>query len=167
MFWNLLAKFLALPTVAQWLINRALQTPYAHITSADGEDVYMGRWWLFNPYLETPGLRCFKWFPWSIRVHHICREDQDRDLHDHPWNARTFILVGGYVEERESLHGRPRFGRSAGDTASLKFGEYHRITQVTPDGAWTLFITGPYQGTWGFLVNGVKVNWRTYLGLDK
>lgn len=27
-------------------------------------------------------------------------------------------------------------------------------------------ITGKYRGTWGFLVDGVKVQWRKYLGLE-
>ena len=53
----------------------------------------------------------------------------------------------------------------AGDTAALKFGEYHRIRKVDPkQGAVTLFITGRYRGTWGFLVNGEKVPYKTYLG---
>jgi hypothetical protein len=32
-------------------------------------------------------------------------------------------------------------------------------------GAWTIFITGKYRGTWGFLVDGAKVQWRKYLGM--
>lgn len=34
--------------------------------------------------------------------------------------------------------------------------------QRTP---YTLFITWRYQGTWGYLVDGVKIYWKTYLGL--
>jgi hypothetical protein len=34
-------------------------------------------------------------------------------------------------------------------------------------GATTLFITGKYRGTWGFLVDGVKVPWREYLGIGE
>lgn len=94
LFWQLLAKVLARPAIAAWLITRAQRTPYLHIRSADGREVYMGRWWLFNPYDNETRERRFKWSPWSIRIHHIMRPDADRDLHDHPWNARTVILRG-------------------------------------------------------------------------
>lgn len=110
----------------------------------------MHRWWLFNPYFYTPGLRRFSWFPISVRVHHILRADQDRHLHDHPWNARTIVLVGSYVEERDD---GTRHIRSAGSTAPLRFGSFHRIAAVDPMlGAVTLFITGRKRGVWGFKI---------------
>ncbi len=49
-FWRLVAKLLARPAIADWLIARAKLTPYQHIMSADGTEMYMDRWWLFNPY---------------------------------------------------------------------------------------------------------------------
>lgn len=186
MIWKLVAHIISRPIVANWLIRRAKRTPYQHITSADGSSVYMGRWWLFNAYPgaygDHPQPRHIPWLP-SVRIHHICRADQDRDLHDHPWNARTIILKGWYREERlfsgmsdaeacsaVSLGNyRPGIGeleRTAGYTGRLMFGQYHRISKVPDDGVWTLFITGRKRGTWGFLVDGEKVPWRTYLGLD-
>ena len=166
--WGAIAKAVSLPAVSAYLVARAKKTPYLHIVSPDCSEVYMERYWLANPYDRTTNkARWAPWFPWSIRIHHIRREDRDRDCHDHPWNARTIILQGGYVEKRlgedggVTVHLRP-----AGSTAKLNFGEYHQITHVKPEGAVTLFITGPYRGTWGFLVDGVKVQWRKYLGLD-
>lgn len=147
----------------------------------------MGRWWLFNPYPNPYGgeqpKRYLSWLP-SVRIHHICRCDQDRHLHDHPWNARTIVLRGWYYEERPfdvnnrlpsgSMYSfvsggqtRALFDRERGYTGRLLFGQYHRISDVSPYGVWTLFITGRKRGTWGFEVNGVKVPWREYLGLDK
>lgn len=163
--WNSVARVLARPAVVGYLIRRATRTPYTHIVT-DGL-LYMERYWLFNPYQpESSGAK--NWFPISIRLHHIRLPDQDRHLHDHPWNARTFILRGGYRETRPAMYGPMGilYDREPGDTCKLRYGEYHRIVSVKPD-TWTLFITGRYQGTWGFLVNGVKVQWRTYLGLDK
>jgi hypothetical protein len=178
MFWKLIAKFLSTPAVAKWLIKRAKRTPYAHIVK-DGV-LYMERYWLFNPYPASgaSGADRTKWqFPISIRIHHITSPDNDRHLHDHPWNARTILLHGWYVEDRyyagEPLPpnvGTPEFHehlRRSGDTVSLNFGEYHRISKVACGGAWTLFITGKYRGTWGFDVDGSKVQWRKYLGLDR
>jgi hypothetical protein len=175
---KLLARFLARPVIAAWLIRRAMRAPYFHITSADGCDIYMERYWLFNPYpanSDGAGRRWGDWLP-SVRIHCIRREDQDRHMHDHPWNARTFILRGWYEEVRQI---RPYVGqghficfnvlhrRLAADTAKLRFGEYHRITAVAPDGVWTMFVTWRKLGTWGFLVDGRKVPWREYLDVEK
>lgn len=163
--WNLIAKFLANSVIADWLIARAMQTPYLHIEK-DGK-VYMERYWLFNSYqrgAEQQERSKYRWCPFNVRIHWIRRADEDRHLHDHPWNARTFILRGGYLEQR--VDGKP-IQRSTGVSARLNFGEFHRITQVQPGGAWTLFVSGPYRGTWGFLVDGVKIKWREYLGLDQ
>lgn len=187
LFWRLVAKLLARPAIADWLIARAKLTEYQHIMSADGTEMYMGRWWLFNPYSRETHRPALWWCPWSFRIHHIMRPDEDRDLHDHPWNARTIILRGWYTEERLDLAtsvdmltpGRPLLWlpgdeirklatsqRNPGDTARLNHGEYHRIDQVSPGGVITLFITSKWRGDWGFLVNGVKVPWRTYTNSD-
>lgn len=183
--WGMLARFLVIQAVTDWLIRRAQRTPYVHITSSNGQDTYMGRWWVFNPYTrgtdgETLPAR-WQWLP-SIRVHHIMRPDNDRHLHDHPWNARTIVLRGWYREERrvgEVPNGvnwnpafsdeglvRASFHRPAGYTGRLLFGQYHRISEVSPGGVWTLFLTWEKQGTWGFHVDGKKVPYREYLGLD-
>lgn len=188
--WQLIAFTLASnPRLVDWLIARAQRTPYTHITSQDGNHVYMGRWWLFNPYgrsannEQTPAR--WPWLP-SVRLHHIKRADQDRHLHDHPWNARTIVLRNWYKEERPTAacstrdlilyncdrlfrHGMEIsvLARGAGYTGRLLYGQYHRISEVSPGGVWTLFITWRYRGTWGFLVDGKKVPWREYLGLDK
>ncbi|GAO93087.1 hypothetical protein PSA5_10240 [Pseudomonas syringae pv. actinidiae] len=127
----------------------------------------MGRWWLFEGYDRVRQQPKYRWFPWSVRVHHILREDRDRDLHDHPWHARTIILQGGYVELRLIMinpHGQvtERIERRTGTCAALRPGEYHRIDQVAAGGAYTLFITCPKSCDWGFLVNGVKVPWDVY-----
>jgi hypothetical protein len=182
LIWRLLAKLLARPAVSTWLIARAQRTPYQHIMSADGQDTYMGRWWLFNPYNRETHIGKYAWFPWSIRIHHILRPDADRDLHDHPWHARTVILRGSYTEQRLLEAGDPALtqllldaaakigtygdawqateyiDRNAGDTAELRHLEYHRIDSVSDGGVWTMFITSRWQGDWGFLVNGKKVD---------
>lgn len=167
--WNAVARFLARPAVVEWLIRRAKRTPYRHIIGPDGTP-YMERFWLFNPYApESDGARRWWQFPIGIRLHHILREDDDRGaLHDHPWNARTFILRGWYKEVRMLDKSKDaNIKRRAGETATLKYGEYHRITKVGPGGVWTLFVTGRKRGTWGFLVNGKKVQWRKFLGISE
>lgn len=153
-----LAKLLARPAVANWIIQRAACTPDEHLPG------YMRRYWLFNRYDRKTRRPRWSFIPFSIRVHHILRADEARDHHDHPWNARTFILKGAYDERRGD--GCARF-RPSGDTAAIKFGEFHSIIWVSPGGVWTLFVMGKYRGVWGFDVDGKKVDFKTYLGDDE
>ena len=189
-FWMFLASLLAKPAIANWLIKRAQRTPYMHILSPTGDETYMWRWWLLNPYTRKTGQPRWSWLPFSVRIHHIARRDYDDHCHDHPWDARTIILKGSYEEkrlatgeqreqildaclepheqltlDRSKIVASEYFSRTPGTTAKLGHGQYHSITEVAPGGAVTLFITWKYQGVWGFLVDGVKIPWRTYLGL--
>ena len=171
--WKLLAFVVSRKPIADYLIGRATRTPYCHL------DGYMNRYWLFNRYSEigkhdiTP--QRFPRLP-AVRIHHILRKDLDRNLHDHPWNARTIILRGHYVERRlserdhemmEAVGGwEPQcelVTRRRGETAPVLFGEYHSIDEVSDHGVWTMFFTWEYAGTWGFLVGGKKVPYREYL----
>ena len=195
-FWQAFAWIVTREPVRDWLICRSFLTPYEHITSADGKDVYMYRWWLFNPYpfgkQSEGGGGYIKWLP-SIRIHQIMRPDMDRHLHSHPWNARTIILDGWYQEERpgkvssdgmftaepgcvgvtypsnakSASEVRAVYMRRQGHTGTLKFGEYHRISQVSPGGVFTMFITDKFQGDWAFDVDGVAVPHDEYLSKMK
>lgn len=181
--WRLLALVLCRPFVFNWLKRRGERTPYIHLGPM--HDRYMFRYWLFNPYSKAPDGSYparWSWLP-NIRLHHIMRADADRHLHDHPWNARTFVLRGFYLEERKGdlfnqgdegvrilrdEHGkfaghREIWRRSAGYTGRLLFGEYHRISHIPPGGVWTLFITWKFRGDWGFDVDGVKIPHTEYL----
>lgn len=155
--WRMLAKFVSQPLIADYLIKRAKRTPYFHL------DGYMNRWWLFNRYSEIGRMDRvkprFSWLP-SVRIHQILREDKADHLHDHPWDGRTIILDGWYRETRED--GKD-YTMQEGHTRPIKFGEYHSINHVGLDSVYTMFITWKYQGTWGFLVDGKKVEHNQYL----
>lgn len=183
--WKAIAWLVSRPWIATALIRFSQLRPFSEIRNQAGV-LYMSRWWVFNPY-PTSSQNRRRWnLPISIRVHHIVRPDDDRAMHDHPWNARTIILRGWYVEKRPSdlekaglsdetigvindainagnYEVAEYFTRRPGDTATLKVGEYHTITDVSEGGVYTLFISGKWRADWGFLVNGVKVWWRTYL----
>lgn len=192
LFWQAVASFTRKTWVMKALLQRAAKNPYMHIMSADGTEVYMRRYWLFNPYDRATRKARWSWCPFSIRLHHILRPDFDEHCHDHPWNARTIILAGAYQEkrllsgamrdqvidrcsagveaympDRDTIEAYEYRDMRAGDTAAIRHGEYHSIVTVGNLGAFTLFITGEYQGPWGFLVDGVKVPWREYLGLSE
>lgn len=158
--WKALARIVSRERVRKWIIRAAMARPYTHLPG------YMDRYWVFNPYDKINGneVKATRWLP-SVRVHHILRRDEDRHLHDHPWNARTIILGGCYEEHRLEDGVRVLRRRRRGSSARINFGEYHAITAVSPGGVWTLFITFGYRGTWGFLVDGKKVPWRDYMDL--
>ncbi len=159
LLWNMVARFCARPAVADWLIKRSKRTPYFHL------DGYMERWWLFNP---TPALsggqgRRFEWLP-SVRIHHILREDTERHPHNHPWNARTIILKGWYMDRRDDGF----FMRTAGDTSTIMADDFHSIGRVSDGGVWTLFISWRWKHTWGFRVaENVIIPWRDYLNEEQ
>lgn len=163
--WKLAAVVLSRPTVTRWLICRARRTPYFPILGRGNDLLYMDRWWVFNAYGKNAEGRTAppRWprLP-SIRVHHICQPDDDDHEHDHPWNARTIILQGWYVEERRT-HGETTRVMRAGQTAPIVAGQFHRIARVSDGGVFTLFFTWEYISDWGFWVEGQKVLWRQYL----
>lgn len=144
--WNAIASMLAQPLVADLLIRLAMRRPYRHIGD------YMHRYWLVP---ERWGL------PFAIRINHIRRPDADPYLHDHPWNWRTVVLHGWYIEEAET--GEKIF-RRIGDTQARRAHEHHRIDRVGDEGAWTLFITGKRAKSWGFMVGNParKIDYRDY-----
>lgn len=185
--WRLLAKAASQPAVVDALIRRAEANPYYPILGEDNS-LYMDRGWIFNPYdKDAEGNQTDPRWPKlaSVRLHHIMRADWDRHFHDHPWDARTMVLRGWYKEARlagqmtssDWVYDPPEFltynsemgtvahyTRRAGYTGPLLFGQFHRITEVSPGGVHTLFWTWKYQGGWGFYVPGEgKVPWRDYL----
>lgn len=147
--WSIFAKWLVSSDArVNWLIAHAQRTPYFHL------DGYMERWWIIRP--------C-KWLPFSIRVHHILREDYDRCPHNHPWSFRTIILRGWY-EEEFLVDARLRFTlMEPGSTCNRGTKDFHRIANVSQGGVWTLFISSKKSCEWGFMVDGQWVYWREYL----
>lgn len=133
-------------------------------------------WWIDRKRLhigdEATGERYLWRFPllraWlRIFVHRIWRHDKDRDLHNHPWRRGwAFVLRGGYTElRREGVDGELSIeGYRQLQINRIGPETWHRIIHVEPN-TWTLFIATNRARHWSFLVNGVPVDWRKYLGL--
>jgi len=159
MIWQILARLLAVDCVADYLIRRAKRTPYTFLRTDgvrvwkdDGKgDIYMRRWWLCRN----------RWF--EARIHHIVSPDPGRDMHDHPWPFRTFILRGWYSEQRRDAYlpaknegykfevfAESPLTRLEGDTYAMNAHDRHRITGLCTGGAWSLFITRGPRDAWGF-----------------
>lgn len=73
--------------LCRWFLGRCKR---ATITNADGVP-YMHRYYVME-------------WPWRVRIHEILRSDEDRDLHDHPYDFVTFMLKGGYIETAPMTH---------------------------------------------------------------
>lgn len=103
-------------------------------------DAYLKRWWLIprNPIF-------------NVYLHEICRSDDDRALHDHPWVNASIILGGMYVEHTIRAGGiHARTLRTAGDIVVRGPRAAHRLEVIPGSPPLTLFITGPRLRTWGF-----------------
>lgn len=122
-------------------------------------DLYLERYYILGRRASErlpEGCERLRWLP-TVWVHHFVRPDAGRAQHNHPWWwALSVILRGGYTEER---------GRVARRVTRVNFitrGTFHRVAQLHGR-TWTLFITGAYAGTWGFIVGGKVVPWRDYV----
>ena len=126
---------------------------------------YLERYYLF---LKDRG----EHFPFNIFLHKFLKSDID-DLHDHPWPYATLILKGGYWEWR------PQFGADGKKIGELarwcgpgsfrvaSANSYHRIELDPNVTCWTLFMPGPKQRDWGFLVKNKWGQWEQYLANRK
>jgi len=123
-----------------------------------------------EPYLERYYLflRDRERFPFNIFLHKFLKSDPD-DVHDHPWPYATLILKGGYWEWIPHFDtvgrktGEYQVWRGPGHFRVSKANSFHRI-ELDPDiTAWTLFMPGPKQRDWGFLVQNKWIQWEQYL----
>lgn len=123
-----------------------------------------------QPYLERYYLflRERNRFPFNIFLHKFLKSDPD-DVHDHPWPFLTVILRGGYWEWTPQFDAQ---GRKTGEIAcwygpgSVRWAsanQYHRVELDPNVTCWTLFMPGPKQRDWGFLVRNQWVQWEEYL----
>ena len=123
-----------------------------------------------EPYLERYYLflRERNRFPFNIFLHKFLKSDPD-DVHDHPWPYATLVLKGGYWEWIPHFDtvgrktGEYQVWRGPGHFRISKANSFHRI-ELDPDiTAWTLFMPGPKQRDWGFLVKNQWIQWEQYL----
>ena len=123
-----------------------------------------------EPYLERYYLflRERNRFPFNIFLHKFLKSDPD-DVHDHPWPYATLILKGGYWEWIPHFDtvgrktGEYQVWRGPGHFRISKANSFHRIELDPNITAWTLFMPGPKQRDWGFLVKNQWIQWEQYL----
>lgn len=130
--------------------------------------LYLARYFLYPDKLVGGDKEDEDATPVGAYLHFFARSDADHELHNHPWEwGLSFILTGGYTEERRMADGTIRvrtFG--PGRVNFLRANTYHRVDLLDEDrGAWTLFIRGPRTQSWGFWCRhtGTFTAWREFV----
>jgi hypothetical protein len=114
-----------------------------------------------KPVLYLRRYFIFRGKNFRIFLHRIRRSDDDRCLHDHPWDFTTFLLTGEYLEVLpDRVMRRPWLSRLVN-----KAEHTHRLILSRP--LWTLVFAGKARRVWGFHTETGWLPWRTYLGLPE
>ena len=91
----------------------------------------------------------------SVRIHHWLGSDDQRHMHDHPWNFVTIVLKGCYLDISEKSE-----VLSAGNIRYRKAEHKHSVYVSNP--CWTLLLTGPEKRKFGFWVGNKFVKRNKY-----
>ena len=101
-----------------------------------------------------------KWGKRRLFLHYFARGDDDRHLHTHPWNFRTFILNKGYHEE---LKNGKKYFRPALTLFPKRPSTWAHKVHLTNGPCWTMFMPGKKCRTWGFLTEKGEIPFYEYL----
>lgn len=115
------------------------------IKSKDGV-VHFRRWEL----LKT------RWF--SIWLHGIYESDKDLHLHNHPWDYKSMVLKGSYIEETNDGQNTLK----PGTFTSRNGAQFHKIKKLLTKKVYTLFMVSPVRRDWGYIVNGRFIQHEDY-----
>lgn len=138
------------------------------------KDPYLLRWFII------PKNKFF-----NIYLHKFCKSDDDRALHDHPWNFNISILLkGSYFEHVFFTENHPsfgttckvrkpfrvyfRYGRSPhrielNKYTAFYYGEF-RTVEIP---VWTIFITGRVVRAWGFFCPQGWKPWKDFVSVTE
>jgi hypothetical protein len=99
----------------------------------------------------------------NVYLHEILKDDDDRALHDHPWDFQSIILRGSYIEYCVIVPGDEPHHRifHRGDLNFHRAEHAHRL-QVLAGPVVTLVFTGPSRREWGFQCPKGWRHWREF-----
>lgn len=129
----------------------------------DGE-LYLSRWYLFGrPGKRTPSTPRLAWLPFTVYLHCFHKSDGDSDLHNHPWDAWSFIVKGRYREIYRAGQAVKERLRRRFSFAKISHDHFHRVEILTPK-VWTLFVVGRFVKDWGFWDKSTNkvIPWQAY-----
>lgn len=150
--------------------TRFLEEPRV-IYDRDGKDPYLSRYYIVrekptdDAILKGQSAGTSKARAFDVFLHHFHRGDADQALHNHPWMwGLSFILVGGYLEERrQGDRVITRIVRPLHFNL-VKKDDYHRVELLEED-CWSIFIVGPRVDTWYFWdrIKKARMEWRAFI----
>lgn len=160
MFYSLIARILATQGFFNFLWNIKIPSHLGHLITPDNK-MYMGRWTIPNGWIR-------KFILWitgydDVRIHWIAIPDEDRFLHNHPFDYRTFVMKGWYLEQHTSDNECKDKGfdaiavsstvmREKGTTATGDVNKFHRVLKMSEGGVYTLFFMKNDTNDWGFSI---------------
>lgn len=107
-----------------------------------------------------------KWF--NIYFHEFVGSDDDRALHDHPWNSLSWVLKGQaleFVQVSNNLQSLELV--MEGDFVRRRAEHMHRLELINNEHMYTLFITSRKIREWGFNCPGKGwVHWEEFCAPD-
>lgn len=127
---------------SQWAFLKTTFIP----ETATAETALLKRWRI----IQTPLFAVF--------LHCHFKPDPSRDLHDHPYNFRTWILKGDYSERRP---GQVVVWRT-GSRHSMKAEWPHSIQALSRVPTWTLLFVGRRRRDWGFYTENGWIRHKDY-----
>lgn len=114
----------------------------------------------------------------GVFLHRMEAPDPGLDLHDHPWWFVSFLVAGGYTEERAQTREAsflatlaerwPGLARGIVEERRqfsvrvMRLDECHRITALSRPRVWTVVVHGPTVRRWGFYLPTGYLDERTY-----
>lgn len=107
---------------------------------------YLSRWYLIRT------------IPIAVFLHYFHRSDEDRELHDHPWNFITVPLWRGYLEHTEKDCKRIRPGTICWRPAEWK----HRVELIAQKPAVTIVVRFKERRIWGFWKGNKFTPWNIW-----
>ncbi len=113
-----------------------------------------------NPYL-------FRWCVFrknrigNVYLHMVVRNDDDRALHDHPFDSISIVLDGPISEIRKTRSGEVVRNFEVGDVVFRGAAATHRLF-LSDFPAMTCFFVGPRRRQWGFHCPKGWVPWQKF-----
>ncbi|WP_228275265.1 hypothetical protein [Stakelama tenebrarum] len=136
-------EYASLSDMEAWAARQMLRVPDFVI----GSPAYLRRWWIVPRNAHA-----------NVYLHQGLRDDDDRALHDHPWDNQSFLISGRYRE----ITTEGAFVREAGSLVSRKASDAHRLELIDGAPFVSLFFTGPKVREWGFHCPNGWVDWRDF-----
>jgi len=131
--------------------NQIAQSKEPDLLIGDPKNPYLRRWYMV-PRNENA----------NVYLHEFLRDDDDRALHDHPWDSFSTLLEGALLEvDAKNPKGKLIL---SGDIRNRSADYAHRLVVVQK--GFSLFCTGPKIREWGFHCPQGFVPWTEFVNME-